>query len=244
MNQDEPTSNGSSYVAWKGWVEETPFGHLDAGERQYFSAEMRQVLAQRPQIVDVLEIGFGNGSFLSYGREQGWNVTGTELDPELVTAGQALGFAVFPADHIDDIPDRSIDLIAMFDVLEHIPQDGIVGFLSSLKAKLRPGGVMILRFPNADSWIGNPLQNGDPTHVTAIGYLKMTYFALQANLEVVAFRGAKRRGFATSVVHGVHRLIAGPVVGGVAFLTRAIYFPGLPVVLATSNIVCVLRSNS
>jgi 2-polyprenyl-3-methyl-5-hydroxy-6-metoxy-1,4-benzoquinol methylase len=241
VTQSDEESESSAYTEWKGWVEETPFGQLDAGEAAYFSAELKDVRAQGRRIQDVLEVGYGNGAFLSYCRQQGWNVSGTELGPDLVAAGRAAGFDTRGADELAAIADGSVDLIAVFDVLEHIPQDDIIDFLSTLSSKLRPGGVMLLRFPNADSWLGNAMQNGDPTHVTAIGYLKLTYFAQRCEMDVVRFRGAKRHGFKTSFVHGVYALVAGPVIGISASLKRALYFPGLPVVLSTSNVVCLLR---
>lgn len=242
MTKDDLKAESSSYVAWKGWVDETPFGHLAAGEASYFADELRDVLPRGAKSPEVLEVGFGNGAFLAFCRSRGWNVTGTELDPQLVQAGKDAGFLVHPPEALSELADHSFDLIAVFDVLEHIEQQRIVGLLSLLASKLRPGGSMIFRFPNADSWLGNPLQNGDPTHVTQIGYLKMTYFALHANLEVVTFRGAKRHGFATSMANGLYSMIAGPIIGMSATMKRMLYFPGLPVVLSTSNVVCVVRA--
>ncbi len=241
MSDNDGTTGNSDYVEWKGWVDQTPFGLLEPGESVYLDSELRDVLARSHGIADVLEVGYGNGAFLSYCRTRGWNVTGTELDPGLIEAAAASGFRVFPADQLDRIADGSFDLIAVFDVLEHIPQEAVPGFLSALSGKLRAGGQILFRFPNADSWLGNPLQNGDPTHVTAIGYLKMTYFALQTDLEVVTFRGAKRHGFATSFINGMYALLAGPIIWVISNLARALYFPGLPVVLSTSNVICVVR---
>lgn len=77
--------------------------------------------------------------------------------------------------------------------------------------------------------------------MAAIGSLKMQYLAARAGLEIVKYRGATRRGFATSVVHGVHAATAGTFARAVASIQKAIYFPGLPVVLSSSNVVCVLR---
>lgn len=244
MENEQASSGGSDYVDWKGWVDQTPFGLLTPGEAAYFGSELRDLRLDSGPIADVLEIGYGNGTFLAYCRKRGWNVTGTELDAALVQAGTDAGFAVLAADRLASLTDRSFDLIAVFDVLEHIPAEAVPGFLSSLAGKLRDGGRIIFRFPNADSWLGNPLQNGDPTHVSAIGYLKMTYFALQAGLELVSFRGAKRHGFATSFVNGVYSLIAGPIIAAIAAVTRVLYFPGLPVVLSTSNVVCIVRKAS
>ena len=241
MSNYEGGAGGSDYVEWKGWVDQTPFGLLTAGETAYFDSELRDLQVAQDEIKDVLEIGYGNGSFLSYCRARGWNITGTELDPGVVQAGIDSGFETYAADQTDHIPQRSFDLIAVFDVLEHIPQEAVPGFLFELSLKLRDDGKILLRFPNADSWLGNPLQNGDPTHVTAIGYLKMTFFALQSGLEVVTFRGARRHGFATSFANGIYALVAGPIIAVSSALKRALYFPGLPVVLSTSNVVCIVR---
>lgn len=228
-------------MEWKGWVDQTAFGFLSVGEAAYFTSELKDVRVDPHGIRDVLEIGYGNGAFLAHCRSKGWNVTGTELDPGLVQAGIDSGYEVFAADRMHMLAGRSFDLIAVFDVLEHIRQEAVPSFLTELSLMLREGGRMLFRFPNADSWLGNPLQNGDSTHVTAIGYLKMTFFALQSGLEIVTFRGARRHGFATSFANGIYALIAGPVIAVSARIKRALYFPGLPVVLTTSNVVCLVR---
>lgn len=240
MAHDDDASASAAYLEWKGWGIEQPFGSLSNGDTAYFTKELREATRNSP-IQDVLEIGFGNGTFLAFCRSRGWKVTGTELGAESIAAGKAAGYDVHPADYLTDIPEESFDLIVAFDLLEHIPQDEIVGFLTALSARLRKGGTLVLRFPNADSWLGNSMQHGDPTHVTAVGYLKMKYFALRANLDVVAFRGATRRGFATSFVHGLYSVTAGPIVDAAAFAKRMLYFPGLPLVLSTPNVVCVAR---
>ena len=241
MADDKESSQNAAYVEWKGWVTDLPFGYLPRGEVVYFERELRGVTAKSTPVRDVLEVGFGNGTFLEYCRLRGWAVTGTELQPELVAAAKDAGFDAYLAEELDKIPDAAFDLIVAFDVLEHIPQADIVDLLSTLSAKLRRNGVMVFRFPNADSWLGNPLQFGDPTHVTAIGYLKMTNFALRAKLEIVAFRATTRHGFATSFAHGIYSVLAGPVISAAAFVKRMLYFPDIPVVLSTSNVVCVVR---
>ncbi|MBC7402377.1 MAG: class I SAM-dependent methyltransferase [Microbacteriaceae bacterium] len=244
VSNDDHGPGSSDYVEWKGWVDRTPFGFLSAGESAYFDSELRDVRVAPGGIRDVLEIGYGNGAFLSYCREHEWKITGTELEPGLVQAGIDAGFTVFASDRMDEIANRSFDLIAVFDVLEHIPQDAVPEFLAVLSRKLRAGGKILFRFPNADSWLGNALQNGDPTHLNAIGYLKMTFFVLQSGLEVVKFRGARRHGFRTSFINGMYALIAGPIIAVTSTVKRALYFPGLPVVLSTSNVVCIVgRSN-
>lgn len=232
-------STDAQYSQWKGWGGEHPFGEFTAGDADYFTRELRNATA-RHTVTDVLEVGFGDGSFLGYAAARGWNVIGTELSDVQVTLGRAAGYNVHTPDYVDGLAEESLDLIVAFDVLEHIPQDDVVGFLSSLASKLRPEGRMLLRYPNSDTWLGNPLQHGDPTHVTEIGYLKMTYFAESSGLRILNYRAPVRRGFRSSVVHGLHRITAGPIIAVSAAVKKALYFPGMPIVLSSHNAVCTL----
>jgi SAM-dependent methyltransferase len=225
------------YIAWKGWTD--GFAAMSRGDADYFDRELHEA-GRLTKIRDVLEIGFGNGKFLAYCRSRGWSVTGTEMLPELVQRAKGAGFDAVTADEQDSLPDASFDLVVAFDLLEHIPPEHTIPFLSSLASKVRPGGAIVLRFPNADSWLGNFAQHGDVTHVNAIGVVKMQYYAQGSGLRIVRFRATRRRGFKTSMIHGVHRLTAAPLGAVIGWFARAIYLPGLPVVFSTPNVVCVL----
>ncbi|MBN9139624.1 MAG: class I SAM-dependent methyltransferase [Micrococcales bacterium] len=238
-----PDERDRHYTEWKGWGLDAGFAAVTPGDRDLFTRELRGI-AKRVRIHDVLEIGYGNGTFLGYCRERGWNVTGVELLPELRDAATATGFAVVADDEVGSLPERAFDLVAAFDVFEHIDPSESVDFLRSIERRLRPGGFVILRYPNADSALGDPFQNGDPTHVNAIGTLKLDFYAQQAGLEVVEYRGTRRRGFRTSPIHGIHRLTAAPLAIAVGAIRRAIHFPDLRVVLSSGNVVAVLRSAS
>jgi SAM-dependent methyltransferase len=237
MIEEPPKVDTGAYTEWKHWGEE--FGVLGAGDAAYFDKELRKVTSTR-RIHDVLEIGFGNGRFLGYCKSKGWTAVGTELAPEQVATGLEAGYDVRSAEDVAALPDRSFDLIAAFDVLEHIPDTGNVAFLRELGGKLRQDGRLVLRYPNGDSWLGNPHQNGDPTHVTTVGYYKMEYLAASAGLKIVDYRAPARRGFTTSVIHGVHSLTAAPLVRLIAAVQKALYFPGDRFVLSSANVVCVL----
>ncbi|MDO7882556.1 class I SAM-dependent methyltransferase [Salinibacterium soli] len=230
----------AAYSRWKGWGSTHRFGQFTAGDADYYRRELRTATAIGRPVADVLEVGFGDGAFLGYGRSQGWRMTGTELSSVQVAAGLEAGFDVHPSTALDSFAESSFDLIVLFDVLEHLEQDTIVDFLSQLRSLLRPDGRMLLRYPNVDTWLGNALQYGDPTHVTQIGYYKMTYFAEAAGLEVLRYRGPVRRGFRTSIVHGLHRLTAGPLIAVSAAFVKALYYPGTPIVLTSVNSVCTV----
>lgn len=237
------TSRDDDYLAWKGWDDISSFGTLARGDSQYFARELRESVRGR-QVHDVLEVGFGNGAFLAYARSQGWRVVGTELLPHLVQAARDAGFESLPAADLDALDGEGFDLIVAFDVFEHIPPDESVEFLATLARKLRTGGAILLRFPNADSWVGNAFQNGDPTHVNAVGVLKLFYYAQAVGLAVRTYRAVSRRGFSTSIVHGVHRLISAPLIAISSAIKKAMYLPGLPVVLSTANVVSVLTKRA
>jgi SAM-dependent methyltransferase len=236
--RNEANDGVGTYVAWKQWGDR--FGVLSRGDAKYFARELREATRGR-DVRRVLEIGYGNGIFLGYARSQGWRVTGTELQPELIKIADAAGFDARPAEDLDALPDGEYDLIVALDVFEHIPPDQSIEFLRGLAQKLSAGGRIVLRFPNADSWIGNPFQNGDVTHVNAIGGYKMSQYAVECELEVVRFRAETRRGFETSVAHGVYKYTGGVVAKIVGGVLKVLYFPTMPVVMSTSNVVCVLR---
>lgn len=232
-------ADGANYSQWKGWGGDHTFGQFTPGDDDYFSRELRSA-TKGHSVADVLEVGFGDGSFLGYGRARGWRIAGTELSEHQVQRGVVAGYDVHAPEWVDTVPAESLDLIVAFDVLEHIPQDEIIDFLTHLASKLRPDGTMLLRYPNADSWLSNPLQHGDPTHVTEIGYFKMTYFAESSGLGILAYRAPVRRGFRSSLIHGLHRMIAGPIIATAAATRKALYFPGMPIVLSSHNAVCTL----
>ncbi|GLU90635.1 hypothetical protein Agsp01_28900 [Agromyces sp. NBRC 114283] len=230
------------YLDWKGWSQDS-FGAPRRGDDAYYRREVREAARIRRPL-DVLEIGFGNGEFLGFGRRRGWRMNGTELLPELVDAANADGFSAHAADALPALPDESFDLVAAFDVFEHIPPELSVEFLGLLADKVRRDGLIVLRFPNADSWIGNPFQYGDVTHVNAIGILKMEYYARRCGLVIERVRGGTRRGFRTSLIHGLHLITAGVAIRIGAGVAKAMFFPGLRVVLSSSSVVVVLRRAS
>lgn len=240
LASDDPF--GSNYSSWKRW-KPGKFGEITARDRAVFARELRSVRkAMSIDIQDVLEIGFGQGSFMAYCQEQGWQVTGTEASEPLVKAAGQAGFNVHSANDAGNLPDTAFDLIVGFDVIEHIPQSEMLPFLRLLRKKLRPHGTIFLRFPNADSWLGNQNFNGDPTHVTAMGHFKLEYFCRHAGLEIVSFRPEARLGFDGGIAKGVHALVAGPVIALMGWITKAIYFPRSRMVLTSANVVACLRN--
>ena len=69
-----------NYEDWKNWSE-LNFAEASTEENLYFSKLRKKFKLSND--LDVLEIGYGNGSFLDFSRDIGWNVSGVEAIPEL-----------------------------------------------------------------------------------------------------------------------------------------------------------------
>lgn len=231
-----PSFNDEDYIKWKNWevAQELP-----EASRRYFDLEMKRPLcgvAARP--IRVLEIGFGSGDFLKYGKLKGWDVVGVEANAVLVHQARQLGFTVFSS--LVGLHDRQgdFDLVVIFDVLEHMRDEDVCEVLASCARLLKSGGRVIARFPNADSPIGLPNQFGDATHVNPIGSGKIPYYAQVAGLSDVYFGPAAlplTRGMLRSlrrVLARVTLLILGSCVRWLFFSSRPLhYFPNSILIL-------------
>lgn len=190
----------NEYTTWKNWTNET-FGSLSKSEERYFAGELKKIGAEISPNSNVLEIGFGNGCFMRYSKKKTWAVTGIEANLELVNIAKSCGYKALHSDEMEAIEANQFDLIAAFDVLEHIPQGDILNFLSHIKRMLKDDGVFIARFPNGDSPFGLANQNGDLTHVTAIGSEKFRYLVQRLDSELIFLGGEQ-----TSQKYSLHPL--------------------------------------
>ena len=97
----------------------------------------------------ILDVGSGEGYFLNLCSLNGWGVWGVEIVPELVEfTKKEYGIAVFSGTLEDaKYPDNYFDVVVFLNVLEHLLNP--YSALSEAYRILRPGGGILLRFPNA-----------------------------------------------------------------------------------------------
>jgi SAM-dependent methyltransferase len=98
----------------------------------------------------ILEIGCGNGRFLSLLREHGcadWELTGIDFSESAVRQCQARGLRA-TATRVEDLSseDGSYDAVLMMQLIEHLEDPR--RSCDRVRALLRPGGVFILETPN------------------------------------------------------------------------------------------------
>lgn len=98
----------------------------------------------------ILDVGCGNGYFLSVAMEKSKYCFGTEFSDKLRKFTQdKTGLPVFSED-LDHLPERNFDIITLFDVIEHIPNP--LPFMQAVDRLLNPGGSILIFTPNFDSF--------------------------------------------------------------------------------------------
>lgn len=100
-----------------------------------------------------LDVGCATGDFLALLWRHGWSVSG--IEPSAAGAAQAarrLGPGVVQGLPLEAaaLPERSFDLITLWDVLEHLPDPPAA--LVRLSRALSADGLLVLGVPNLDSW--------------------------------------------------------------------------------------------
>jgi 2-polyprenyl-3-methyl-5-hydroxy-6-metoxy-1,4-benzoquinol methylase len=107
-----------------------------------------------PSDAHVLDTGCGRGISLFYlaGKHPNWQLTGLELDDEMVGSCQRAAVAGhwhnvnFIKTTVDELSDSNVyDMALCMDVLEHIPDD--IGLLRRINRALKPGGYLVLHVP-------------------------------------------------------------------------------------------------
>lgn len=137
----------------------------------------------------VLEIGSGSGAFLASVKPHAGAVLGVELDlKSRAWIRDGLGISVVQT--LDEVPrgEDGLDLIAMFHVLEHLPDPK--GFLVSLADRLAPGGKIVIEVPNVDDVLVSTyaVQNFMDSYFTAA---HLYYYAPSTLSDVIQESGLK-----------------------------------------------------
>lgn len=99
----------------------------------------------------VLDVGCGNGRFLSFARALGWEASGVEMDPLAAATARAQGFKIL-ASRVEELTGAMsgmFDAVTLSHVLEHVHDP--VKLLMDCHSLLKPGGFLWLETPNIAS---------------------------------------------------------------------------------------------
>lgn len=98
----------------------------------------------------LLDVGCGNGRFLTTMRSLGWDVQGVEFSEAGVRACQMSELLVHHGDLASArFPDGSFDLVTVRHVIEHVPDPR--QFMAELTRILRPGGRLVVETPSSEA---------------------------------------------------------------------------------------------
>ena len=184
-------------------MERTVYSHMaDFDQRHWWYLGRRQILAKLieryarpPAGGKILEVGCGTGHNLAMLKRFG-DVDAVELDESVrAIAESRLGRQVMSGrlPELEDVTDATYDLIAAFDVIEHIAEADAA--MASIARKLRTGGKVAITVP-AHQWMWSAhdtinhhkrryskrtlaaLVDRSPLRLEAIGYFNSFLFPL------------------------------------------------------------------
>ncbi len=102
-----------------------------------------------PQKGSVLDIGCGTGYFLSACKNNGWQISGVEVNEHARKQAESLtGFRI--NENLLDVKKKNFDCVTAWHVIEHIYNlDESLKFIAGI---LKDDGYAIIAVPNSDSW--------------------------------------------------------------------------------------------
>lgn len=165
----------------------------------------------------LLDVGCGPGFFLDVARSAGWMVQGVEISESasryardslnLDVVNQPIG--------VPGLPFSGVDLVTMWDVIEHLPDP--VGALDAARQSLRPGGGLVLTTGDVESAVAR--LSGARWHLYNLP--EHLYFHTEQSVRAIAERAGfrvvavRRHAMVVTLAYAVERL-ADSYCGGVA----------------------------
>lgn len=150
----------------------------------------RMITRRVPKGGHVLDVGCGNGGFLLQLRNRGYHVEGTEWTADSAARATAEGdFPVHIGDLVElDLPRESFDAVTLWHVFEHLRRPRET--LESIRTLLRPGGVVLMSMPNAESaqaerYGPHWFHHDPPRHLFGFGPHSITQLLQDAGFQVV-----------------------------------------------------------
>lgn len=135
-----------------------------ARERTFWRALAR--IERHIPVGRVLDVGTAAGSFLHVAQSRGWAVSGCEPNRWMCEWGGRHYGLTIDAGTINEqrYPDQAFDLVTLWDVLEH---DGNPRrLLDECHRVLRPGGLLVVNYPDAGSWIARAMGKQWPMYLS------------------------------------------------------------------------------
>jgi len=140
---------------------------------------------------NALDLGCGTGLSVAALRRLEIDAVGVERDPQLAAVCRARDLPVVETDdlvgalaaHADDL-----GLVVLFDVLEHVPHDEQLPLLRAIRAAVVPGGMLLVKVPNASSPVASHRRYGDWTHTSSFTVGSLEFLLHNAGFDEISVR--------------------------------------------------------
>jgi len=157
----------------------------------------------------ILDCGSGPGYFLYFLKKQGYtNAVGVDLCKQAVKIGTSMGLNLQYHDMFDFLKgcqNEYFDLIVAFDVLEHVMKDEVLKLLDLINSRLRKGGTVLIRVPNANSPFATRSRWNDFTHELSFTDESLTQILLSCGFIDIQIHGEK--GVITSFLCLIRKIL-------------------------------------
>jgi 2-polyprenyl-3-methyl-5-hydroxy-6-metoxy-1,4-benzoquinol methylase len=141
----------------------------------------------------LLDVGTGDGHFLSVANTRGFETEGVELSHARVARATQRGLHVHQGDLLDlTLPAESFDMVSLRDILSHVPLP--LEMMIEVRRLLKPGGVVFLQTGNKaelhSKHDGEALFDfwGVPAHLAFFGERQLRLVFERAGLTTTAVR--------------------------------------------------------
>ncbi|HEX5236414.1 MAG TPA: class I SAM-dependent methyltransferase [Silvibacterium sp.] len=168
------------------WKERLYDKYVSSGQAGTFAANAEQTFRPRKAYInhlietyfpkdrsaEILDLGCGHGAFLYFLAKAGYkNASGVDTSPEQITKAHEFGITTAhcrPAfEYIRSLQSESLDMVLLFDILEHLERQELFDLLDEVHRVLRPSGSCLVHVPNGEGVFGMRIRFGDLTHVQA-----------------------------------------------------------------------------
>lgn len=140
----------------------------------------------------VLDIGIGRGEMLTCFSNSKLNYLGIDISPSTVNYCKSLNLNCELTDNttqwLKQNPTK-YSLITCLDVLEHIPKEEVIDFLTKIKSSLSNEGIFIVQVPNLQSPFGYLHHFNDFTHVNGFVEHSLRQVLITAGFKDLQFFG-------------------------------------------------------
>ncbi len=161
------------YEAWaKLQPTSSPFPNEQSIKKQFASyKELIETHLTKDKNAKIIDLGCGYGFFLHTCKEMGYkHIEGIDAVQSFTdTAKEKFGLtSLLVGDFVEHLKSKkgTYDVITAFDVMEHIKKEDMVPVLRVIYEALKPGGMFLMRSPNAESLSGVYIMYSDLTHET------------------------------------------------------------------------------